>query len=105
MRKTLEEKGLISKVILLNDQRKLARAEGALAKFVGNQKTAQNAIDEADSRLAEMESRSRMDASEQNAQVLGEIAELRDTIALKDDQISRLSIRSPVTRIVQELQT
>ena len=54
MRKTLEEKGLISKVILLNDQRKLARAEGALAKFVGNQKTAQNAIDEADSRLAEM---------------------------------------------------
>jgi len=46
-----------------------------------------------------------MDASEQNAQVLGEIAELRDTIALKDDQISRLSIRSPVTGIVQELQT
>jgi HlyD family secretion protein/adhesin transport system membrane fusion protein len=105
MRKTLEEKGLISKVILLNDQRELARAEGALAELVGKQKTAQNAIDEAESRLEEMESRSRMDTREQYAQVLGEIAELRDTIELKNDQIRRLDIRSPVTGIAQELQT
>ena len=46
-----------------------------------------------------------MDASEQYAQVLGEIAELKDTIELKNDQIRRLDIRSPVTGIVQELQT
>lgn len=105
MRKTLEEKGLISKVILLNDQRELARAEGALAELVGKQKTAQNAIDEAESRLEEMESRSRMDAREQYAQVLGEIAELNETIELKNDQIRRLDIRSPVTGIAQELQT
>jgi len=105
MRKTLEEKGLISKVILLNDQRELARAEGALAELVGKQRTAQNAIDEAESRLEEMESRSRMDAREQYAQVLGEIAELRETIELKNDQIRRLDIRSPVTGIAQELQT
>jgi len=105
MRKTLEEKGLISKVILLNDQRELARAEGALAELVGKQRTAKNAIDEAESRLEEMESRSRMDAREQYAQVLGEIAELRDTIELKNDQIRRLDIRSPVTGIAQELQT
>jgi len=105
MRKTLEEKGLISKVILLNDQRELARAEGALAELIGKQKTAQNAIDEAESRLEEMESRARMDAREQYAQVLGEIAELRDTIELKNDQIRRLDIRSPVTGIAQELQT
>ncbi|MEX0695143.1 MAG: HlyD family type I secretion periplasmic adaptor subunit [Rhodospirillales bacterium] len=105
MRRTLEEKGLISKVILLNDQRELARAESALAELQGKQKTAQNAIDEAISRLEETESRSRMDASEQYAQVLGEIAELKDTIELKNDQIRRLAIRSPVTGIVQELQT
>lgn len=105
MRKTLEEKGLISKVILLNDQRELARAEAALAELQGKQKTAQNAIDEAESRLAEMESRSRMDAREQYAQVLGEIAELKETIELKNDQIRRLDIRSPVTGIAQELQT
>ena len=105
MRKTLEEKGLISKVILLNDQRELARAEGALAELVGKQKTAQNAIDEAESRLEEMESRSRMDAREQYAQVLGEVAELKETIELKSDQIQRLDIRSPVTGIAQELQT
>ncbi|WNJ98154.1 HlyD family type I secretion periplasmic adaptor subunit [Thalassospiraceae bacterium LMO-JJ14] len=105
MRKTLEEKGLISKVILLNDQRELARAEGALAELVGKQKTAQNAIDEAESRLEEMESRSRMDTREQYAQVLGEIAELKETIELKSDQIQRLDIRSPVTGIAQELQT
>ncbi len=105
MRRTLEQKGLISKVILLNDQRELARAESALAELQGKQKTAQNAIDEAVSRLEETESRSRMDASEQYAQVLGEIAELKDTIELKNDQIRRLDIRSPVTGIVQELQT
>jgi adhesin transport system membrane fusion protein len=105
MRKTLEEKGLISKVILLNDQRELARPEGALAELVGKQRTAQNAIDEAESRLEEMESRSLMDAREQYAQVLGEIAELRETIELKNDQIRRLDIRSPVTGIAQELQT
>jgi HlyD family type I secretion membrane fusion protein len=64
MRRTLEQKGLISKVILLNDQRELARAESALAELQGKQKTAQNAIDEAVSRLEETESRSRMDASE-----------------------------------------
>lgn len=105
MRQELEAKGLISKVILLNDQRELARAEAALAELVGKQKTAQNAIDEAQSRLAEMESRSRMDAREQYAQVLGEIAELKETIELKNDQIRRLDIRSPVTGIAQELQT
>ena len=105
MRQELESKGLISKVILLNDQRELARAESALAELVGKQKTAQNAIDEAQSRLAEMDSRSRMDAREQYAQVLGEIAELKETIELKNDQIRRLDIRSPVTGIAQELQT
>ena len=105
MRQELESKGLISKVILLNDQRELARAESALAELQGKHKTARNAIDEAQSRLAEMDSRSRMDAREQYAQVLGEIAELKETIELKNDQIRRLDIRSPVTGIAQELQT
>lgn len=105
MRKQLEEKGLISRVILLNDQRELARAESALAELVGKQKTAQNAIDEAESRLEEMESRLVMDAREQFAQVLAEIAELKETIQLKEDQINRLQIRSPVQGIAQELQT
>lgn len=105
MRKTLEEKGLISKVILLNDQRELARAEGALAELVGKQLTGQDAIDEAESRLVEMESRSIMDTREQYAQTLGEIAELSETIQLKEDQIRRLFIRSPVQGIAQEIQT
>ncbi len=105
MRKQLEEQGLISKVILLNDQRELARAEAALAELVGKQRTAQDAIDEAESRLTEMESRSIMDAKEQYAQTLGEIAELREQIALIDDQLRRLAIRSPVNGIAQELQT
>lgn len=105
MRHELESKGLISKVILLNDQRELARAEGALAELIGKQRTAKDAIDEAQSRLAETASRLRMDAREQAAQVLGEIAELKETIELKNDQIRRLSIRSPVTGIAQELQT
>lgn len=105
MRHELESKGLISKVILLNDQRELARAESALAELVGKQRTAQNAIDEAESRLEEMDTRLRMDAREQYAQVLAEVAELKETIQLKQDQINRLAIRSPVQGIVQELQT
>ncbi len=105
MRRTLEEKGLISKVILLNDRRELARAESALAELMGKQRTANNSIDEAQSRLAEMESRLRMDAREQYAQVVAEIAELKETIQLKNDQIRRLAIRSPVEGIAQELQT
>lgn len=105
MRKELEAKGLISRVVLLNDQRELARAESALAELVGKQKTAQDAIDEAESRLEEMESRLVMDAREQFAQVLAEIAELKETIQLKEEQVSRLAIRSPVNGIAQELQT
>ncbi len=105
MRLTLKEKGLISKVVLLNDQRELARADGSLAELRGKIRTSRDAINEAKSRLIETESRGNMEAHEQLANVATEIAELKEAIRLNEDRVRRLKIRAPQKGIVQELQT
>ncbi|MGB0682592.1 MAG: HlyD family type I secretion periplasmic adaptor subunit [Magnetovibrionaceae bacterium] len=105
MRKDLESKGLISRVILLNDQRELARAEQNLAELVGQKRTAREAITEAESRLLELEARIRAEASEQLGQIEAEIAELRESLLQTEDRVARLAIRSPVKGFVQEFQT
>lgn len=104
MRRTLTDKGLTSKVVLLNDQRQLARAEGWLAELTGQKRVARKAIALAESRLLELAIRTRMHASEELGKVTAEIIEQRESVRLAEDRIDRLRIHAPVSGIVQDLQ-
>ena len=105
LRSQLFDKGLTSRVTMLDNQRELARAEGQLAELLGQVRSAGEAIAEAESRLAELDTRMRVDASEQLGAVTAEIVELREALEREEERLQRLDMRSPVRGIVQNLQT
>ena len=103
MRSELAEKGLTSKVVLLNDQRVLARAEGQLQELIGQRAVARNAIREAEGRVAELETRTEVETQEELSTITSEIAELRQTIKQTEDRVTRLVMRAPASGVVQEV--
>ncbi len=103
MRRTLLEKGLMSKVVMLENQRELARTQAQLAEVIGKQRRNAEAISELESRQAEVSARISMVAAESLGKTANEIAELKDAIAEVRSRVERLDIQSPVRGIVQTL--
>jgi len=105
MRMELMRKGLQPKLVMLDNQRELARTEGQLAESIGQQRRIKKSIAELGSRKKEISTRMIVEASESLGKINAEIAELKDSIAQVEDKVSRLQIRSPVTGVIQNLQT
>ncbi len=99
------ERGYTSRVLLLDQQRELARIKTQLAELQGQIIRSREAIAEVDARIAELRVRSQLDASQEIGKVKNDIAELRESIERAQDRVKRLTIRSPVRGTVKGLQT
>jgi membrane fusion protein, adhesin transport system len=99
------EKGYTSRVILLEQQRELARINTQLAELQGQIIRSRESIAEVDARIAELRARNQLDATQEIGKVTNDLAEIRETIDKAQDRFKRLTIRSPVRGIVKGLQT
>lgn len=99
------EKGYTSRILLLEQQRELARIKTQLAELQGHIIRPREAIIEVDTRIAELHARSQLDATQEIGKIKSEIAEVRESIERAQDRVKRLTIRSPVRGIVKGLQT
>lgn len=103
MRKTLFEQGLSSKVLLLNVQRELNRAKGDIQNAAGERETALKALDEVESRLAELDSNAREQALNEMGIVTAELAQVKETFEKLNDRVRRTEITAPVRGVVKGL--
>lgn len=104
MSKKLMNKGLSSKLKVLNLQRELTRASGDFAKLRGELLLAKRAQAEAESRLAELDATLGEDAFSELDSLTRELAKLNEAIGGLEDQARRLDITAPVSGIVKGLQ-
>jgi membrane fusion protein, adhesin transport system len=105
MRMELMRRGLQPKLVMLDNQRELARTEGQMEENKGQQRRVRKSIAELESRKDEINTRMVVEATESLGKIYAEIAELEESINQVEDKVSRLHIRSPVTGVIQNLQT
>lgn len=104
-RQGLVEEGYMARTLLLDQQRELARTKTQLAELEGQMLRARATIAGSEARIAELHTRTRLDATQEISKVRGDIAELHEVIARAQDRVKRLVVRSPVRGIVKGLQT
>ena len=102
--KRLLDKGLVSKLVYLGAERQLRLTAGELTEVKDRIVKAQQAIGEAQAKLAEFEADSRDEAMGEMGGVAAELAEVEENIVRLRDRVHRLDIVAPVRGIVQELE-
>ncbi|MEE8272380.1 MAG: HlyD family type I secretion periplasmic adaptor subunit [Alphaproteobacteria bacterium] len=103
IRTQLLERGLTSRIIHLETQRELVRAQGELTDAIDTIATTEAAIDEINSRLAELDSRLRSEALIEAGDVAAELAQIEETLKNLIDRVARLEVRAPLRGIVTGL--
>lgn len=105
MRMELMRKGLQPRLVMLDNERELARTQGQLAENKGEQQRTRGAIAELESRKSELHARMSMEAAEALGKINNQIAELQEAVGQVEDKVTRLQIRSPVRGILQNFLT
>ncbi len=103
MRNTLHQKGLTSRLKVLDIQRKAAEAYGGFARLQGELRVAAEDLAESRSRLAELDAMRREEALSELDVVTRELARINEALTKREDQVQRLEIRAPVHGIVKGL--
>lgn len=103
MRKTLFDKGLSSKIALLNILRESLHIRGELARAQGQRRQALSALAEVNNRRLELDTRLREDAMNQLATASSEFAQVTEAIRKLEDRVGRVQITAPVAGIVKGL--
>jgi len=103
MSQSLVSQGLTSKLEHLERLRLVKRLEGELSVLDQSVPKAEAALKEAHSRIMEVKLRFRREASEQLAQLEGEIARVQTLYTRATDQARRTEITSPISGIVKNL--
>lgn len=103
MRAELLEKGLSSKVVFLNAQRQLARAEGQLAEIATQRSRNRAETAEARQRLLELEERLRTEALTEMGLAASEREQVGEQLARLHDRVERTAVRAPISGIVKGL--
>ena len=103
LRKQLLDKGLTSRVVFLNAQRQLSRAEGQLAEIQTRKAGSRSEKAGAAERLFELEERLRNEALGEMGRMAGERSQAGEQLARVEDRMARTSITAPVDGIVKGL--
>lgn len=103
LRSELVEKGLTSRVVFLNAQRQLARAEGQLAEIITQAASNRAAVAEARLRKLEVEERLKTEALNEQGKLAGEREQVGEQLARLEDRVARTTITAPVAGIVKGL--
>lgn len=105
MRERLSAKGLVSKLVYLQTLEQYQTARGELEEIRGKIETGNNAIEEAESKIAQLRSQRLNEALEEAGRVSGELASVTETIRRLRDRVTRLDITAPVNGIVKGMTT
>ncbi len=104
MRGQLMQSGHISRVVYLRTKQELSVAQGELREVLGNTAKANQAIDEAEGKLAEADAKRTNEAAAAMAQIIAELEQLRQTSQRLEDRMERTDVRAPVRGVVKGLQ-
>lgn len=105
MRQELLDKGLTSKIVVLDLRRELNRARGDITKVQGERLRTVESLNESQERLNELETDLRENALTEMGGVTSELAQVRESIAKMRDRVRRLEVTAPVRGIVKGLKT
>lgn len=103
IREELTEKGLGSKIRLLEIQREFVNAKSAYDTTVEQKTGVVAGINEAEGNLVQLRERLNSDALDQLGQMIEESVQLQSELKRLNDKLARLSILSPVDGIVKGL--
>ncbi|MDX1401374.1 MAG: HlyD family type I secretion periplasmic adaptor subunit, partial [Kiloniellales bacterium] len=105
MRRNLVEKGLDSRVNLLESERTLTEIRGNLSGIIGEISRENEALQEARRSLIELEATLRNEALNEMGEITSELAEVRESLRRVEDRVARLDVRAPVSGVVNGLVT
>ncbi len=103
MRRELESRGLVSRVIYLETERAFSQTAAQLAELLGEVAGTQEALNEAEISLSELTARVNSEALQRMGTVSAELAEVVNSLAKLEDRVERLEIRAPVRGLVKGL--
>lgn len=104
MQESLYQQGLTSRMVYLDVQKEVNDAVGDLAKLTSERKKSAEGLEEAISRLSELDSDTREAALGEMGDLAAEIASLKEAIARSKDRVNRLDVRAPVRGIIKGLE-
>jgi HlyD family secretion protein/adhesin transport system membrane fusion protein len=104
MRRELAEKGLVSRVVLLETERAHSEATARLAGLRSEIAEARQAVDEARERQVELRAQLTNEAFDAIGQTNAELAETRAQLAKLRDRVRRLRIAAPSDGVVEGLE-
>ena len=105
MRRNLVDKGLDSRVNLLDSERRITEIRGEYLSVIGEISRTREALHEAEGSLVELEATLRNEALDEMGDVSAELAEVRESQARLEDRIARLTVAAPVDGVIQGLVT
>ena len=103
LREGLVEKGLSSRLILLDQKRELARLTGELAANQANARRARDQIATAKQRLAELDAKLANEALTETGAAAAELAQVQEQIKKQADRVARLAVLAPAGGVVKSL--
>lgn len=103
MRKTLLDKGLVSRVSYLETKRLQEQTRTQLLSIDGRLSAAHEELREAQAALAELDATLRNNAYEESAIATAELAEVNSALSKLTDRVDRLMVQAPARGIVQGL--
>ncbi len=103
VREKLYTEGLTSKIAYLDAKRQLNTARGDLANLISERERANEALKEAESRLAEIETDFREQALAELSESANELIQVEEALVEAKDRVRRLEIKAPVRGIVKGL--
>jgi len=102
-RKPLVDRGLISSLSYLAQERELSRLEGNLAETTGDRRQAETAVVEAQRSGHEIDQRLRADALNDYGSVAGQLTQADQEVKRLESQAQRLVVRAPMDGTVKGL--
>jgi len=103
MKEKLIENGYVSRKDMIESQREVNRLEGEVRSITAQVAEAQNAINEAQSRLYTLNAQTRDNALKELEEVETQIAENKETLGKLEGRVDRQAVRAPVRGLVKGL--
>jgi HlyD family type I secretion membrane fusion protein len=103
IREQLVAKGLVTRIAHLDTKRELARAEGELARILGQTVSARDAVSETERRLIDNLSVLQKQNMDELGVSIAELAQVQESIARLEDKVKRLMVVAPSRGFVKGL--
>ncbi|CCQ72473.1 HlyD family type I secretion periplasmic adaptor subunit [Magnetospira sp. QH-2] len=104
MRQDLFDKGVGSKLRVIEIKREVAAAENEMSRLIGQERTVRKEMSEVKERISDLHRTQQENALNEMGTVTAELAQVSDALQRIEDRLRRLVVYAPVSGIVQNLQ-